>query len=370
MIKGKNTESPRSRLEGVPQLNLRKAWGDYREAQVLINCQNDTHNLMPSIRKRFTLLPLVALFVGSCDDPAPDQSTQDIGNLAWRSNSGMIAFVEQRDFPTSGPFVYKLFEADADGKLGNKIGDDETGDPVPFILMSADGNTAITLLEGTLYRLDIPSGSKTRLTSSVTKVFTVSPDFKYVLLTHAALNSPTKTVSLLDISGSTVRSVKEWQVKGLLISQGFWLKGDQIALNLDTASRPFLSIFDTNGTILKSFPNVQTPARSSAYVPESDLLFVKSFVSLEQLNVESGARVNIADSYENLDASGNTLSYIVVEDGKNKVMIRNISSGETQEVANDAFRFVILSPDASKLAYLVETRQNYTELKVIPVTTP
>jgi hypothetical protein len=191
-----------------------------------------------------------------------------------------------------------------------------------------------------------------------------------VLLTHAALYQPVKTVSLLDISGTSVRSVSEWQIKGLLLSQGFWLKNNTIALNLDTASAPFISICDTTGVVERIFTNAQTPARSSAYVPESNLLFVKNYSSLEQIDLGSGARTNIADTYVNLDARGNTLAYIENTADKNRIFVRNISTGETADVASDAFRFAILSPDASKLAYLVETREFFTELKVIPVTTP
>jgi hypothetical protein len=105
-------------------------------------------------------------------------------------------------------------------------------------------------------------------------------------------------------------------------------------------------------------------------VPESDLLFVKSFEGLEQINLATGARTDIADTYVNLDARGNTLAYIERQNEKNRIFIRNISTGETQEVASDAFRFAILSPDATKLAYLVESRDFYTDLKVISVTTP
>jgi Tol biopolymer transport system component len=325
---------------------------------------------MPSTLNRIVALLFAAFFLNSCDATEPAQSSQDIGNAIWRSNSGLLAFAEQRAGAPSGAFIYKLYEAGGDGKLGRLISEEETDEPVPFIATSGDGNTAITVLRSTLYKLDIPSGAKTQLTSNVTKVYAVSPDLKYVLLTHAGRLETVKTVSLLDISGPGVRSVKEWQLRGLLLSQGFWLSGDRIALNLDTVGRPFVSIFDTNGSLIKSFANAQTPARSSAYVPGSEILFVKSFESLEQLTIETGARINIADSYVNLDARGNTLAYIVNEGGKKRVYIRNISTGETQEVATDAFRFAVLSPDESKLAYLVESRQNYTELKVIPVTTP
>lgn len=325
---------------------------------------------MPSNPRSFLALLFFAFCFAACDAADPDTSTQDIGNAVWRSNDNLLVFAEQRNTVSTGAFIYKLYEAGADGRLGRKISDEETGESVPFITISSDGNTAVTLLGSNLYRLDVPSGSKTQLTTNVTKVFAVSPDLKFVLLTHAGLFNPVKTVSLLDISGSEVRSVKEWQIKGLLVSQGFWLKNNQIALNLDTASSPFLSIYDTSGVVIKTFTKVQTPARSSAYVPESDLLFVKSFDGLQQINVETGARTDIADSYVNLDARGNTLAYIEHLNDKNRIFIRNISTGETQEIANDAFRFAILSPDATKLAYLVESREFYTDLKVISVTTP
>jgi hypothetical protein len=316
------------------------------------------------------LLPLflATVFFSACGTD-PVISTQDIGNAIWRNNSSMLVFAEKRDFVSTGAFIYKLYEAGADGQLGRSLAVEETSESVPFIAVSADGNTAITLLASDLYRMDIPSGTKTQLTTNVTKVYAVSPDLKYVLLTHAGLFQPIKTVSLLDISGSP-RSVNEWQIKGLLVSQGFWLKGDQIALNLDTASSPFLAIYDTTGAVLKTYPKVQTPARSSAYVPDADLLFVKSFDGLEEINVVTGARTSIADSYVNLDARGNTLAYIERQNDVNKIFIRNITTGETVETNATAFRFVILSPDATKLAYLVESRDFYTELKVIPVTTP
>lgn len=329
---------------------------------------------MPPLTKQITKQIFAslacALLLSSCDDPVPASPPQDIGNAVWRSNNAMLTFVEKRDFVSGGDFIYKLYEADGEGKLGKQLWDEDNSDPVPFLAVSPDGNTALTVLSSKLYRLDLVNGTRTQLTTNVTRVFAASPDLRFVLLTHAGLYNPIKTVSLLDVSGDVVRSVKEWRIKGLQLGLGYWLKNDEIALNLDTASRPFVTIFDTTGAILRSFANAQTPARSSAYTPESNSLFVKNYESLEQLNVETGQRVNIADTYVNLDARGNTLAYIEKGDGKNKIFIRNISTGETIEVGNDAFRFVILSPDATKLAYLVEPRANYNELKVISVTTP
>jgi hypothetical protein len=326
---------------------------------------------MPFKSKVLLVLSFLPFIVGACDDPQPVNTFQDIGNAAWRDNSSLLAFAEQRNFVSTGAFVYKLFETGSDGKLGRQLADEVTNEGVPFIHVSADGQRALTLLSGTLYRLDLTSGIKTLLTTNVTRVYASSPDLKYVLLTHAVVSSKAKTVSLLDVAG-TPRSVKEWLVTGLKEDQGFWVRDDKIVLTRDTVGNHsyFVSIYDTTGAELKSYPNAQTPPRSSAYESNANLLFVKNVLRLEQINLETGSRTDIADMYVNADARGNTLAYIVNEGSKNRIYLRNIMTGETTEVADDAFRYVILSPEADKLAYLVETRDFFNELKVINVTTP
>jgi hypothetical protein len=185
----------------------------------VLDCQTDTHKLMPSTFRTLLALLFLGTFLASCDAADPVISTKDIGNAIWRTNTSMLVFAEQRNYVSTGAFSYKLYEAGSDGGLGRKISDEETGESVPFITVSEDGKTAITILASNLYRLDVATGEKTQLTTNVTKVYAVSPDLKYVLLTHAGLFNPVKTVSLLDISGSPVRSVNEWQIKGLLVSQ-------------------------------------------------------------------------------------------------------------------------------------------------------
>ena len=325
---------------------------------------------MPPISRYLLSLVIASIFLSSCDDSNPTQQTQDIGNMVWRNNSSLLAFAEQRNFVSAGSLVYKLHETDESGRIGRQLLDEVTNEPVPSIAVSADGTTAIAHIGPDLVKIILTNGSKVVLTSNVTKVYAISPDLKYALITHAGLFQPIKKVSLLDISGSP-RSVREWDIKGLTINQGYWMNDAQIALNLDTASAPFINVYDTTGAVLKRFPSAQTPARSSDYEPSTHSLYVKNFSSLERIDVATGARTDIASNFVNMDARGNTLVYILdEEEGKHRIYVQNVQSGETMPVADDALRYVVLSPDATKLAYLVEPRQFFNEIKVIPLTTP
>ncbi|HET6511125.1 MAG TPA: hypothetical protein VFH43_02960 [Candidatus Kapabacteria bacterium] len=325
---------------------------------------------MPLISRYFFSLVIAALLLSSCDDSNPTEQTQDIGNLVWRNNASLLAFAEQRNFVSAGSFVYKLHETDEAGRIGRQLLDEVTNEAVPSIAVSADGTAAVALIGSDLVKVILTNGSKIVLTSNVTKVYAISPDLKYAVITHAALFQPIKRVSLLDISGSP-RSVAEWDIKGLTVNQGYWMNDAMIALNVDTASAPFINVYDTTGAVVKTFLGAQTPARSSDYEPSTNSLYVKHFTTLYRIDVGTGARTDIASSFINMDAQGNTLVYILNEEsGKQRIYVQNVQSGETMPVADDVLRYVVLSPDATKLAYLVEPRAYFNEIKVIPLTTP
>jgi hypothetical protein len=341
--------------------------GDYPLAQVLSKCKFYT-----MIHRLLSFVVLAAVFIG-CGDPPPDYRSQDIGNAIWRTNSDMLIFAEKKNFASAGIFEYKLYKANGSGEIGDLLADEITTEIVPPIYLSPDGNTAVFVVGGLLIKQDLNSGTRRQMTTNVTKLYAVSPDLKYAVVTHAFLGHPVKTVSLLDISGAIARSVNEWQATGLTIDQGYWINGDKIALTFDTTNNRefFVSILDTAGNVLKSHFGISTPAASSDYDPVSNSLFAKQLNgALVKVDAVTGARLTIVDDYSNLDVRGNTLAFIATQQGKQKIFLRNLTTGAEKVVAEDALRYPLLSPDLNRLAYVKQTGASFTELRVIDIQVP
>lgn len=316
---------------------------------------------------------LVSLLINSCDQPLPDNSSQDIGNAIWRNNTTLLTFAERRNTVTLGLFEYKLYEANSSGEIGRQIADDVTSEGVPSIYLTPNGNEMVTLFNGKLIRQDLNTGSRRELTTNVTRLYAVSPDTKYALVTHANLSLPTKKVSLLDISGPATRSVREWSLTGLTGDQGYWLNDGSIALTFDTTQNReyFIALYDTTGQKTRSFGEASTPTASSDYESSTNALFVKNRVGgLDRIDLTSGARTEILESYLNIDVRGNALAYVATDQSKQVLSIRNLTSGETSIVADDVLRFAFLSPELDKVAYVREAKQFYTELKVVGIQVP
>lgn len=319
------------------------------------------------------LLLITLLVISGCDEPLQDTRIQDVGGVAWLPGGDrMLVFVEQQDYvQNTSWFEYKLKEASREGKIGRTIAPEISYAVVsPDIYISTDGQFAVTQLGNDLFRIRLSDGSKTLLASKL-NLFVVSPDLKYALVTHAGLDQPIKTMSLLDISANA-HVVKEFQLDSLIIHRGLWLKDNRFALTFkDSTGLPYVALYDTTGTQSSVFRNAELPYQSSDYDPVDDLLYVRTLQDeIHRISVSTGQRITLLEQANNLDVEGDLMAYIREESGKRTLYLRDLRSGVESKVADNPLRFAYLSPDRQRLAYLKEVRFMFDELVTVPVTRP
>lgn len=286
----------------------------------------------------------------------------------------MFGLVEQLPQPTSIPFfTYNLHRVQSDGRIMTEVAPEPVYAVIsPEIYFSPDGKTAVAQLNDGLYRIDVASGNKTLLGSKL-NLYVVSPDLKYALISHATLDQPVKEMVLHDISGATAREVAKFNVDSLDVFRGFWLENDQFVLSFrDSVGSRYLSMFDTTGAQRGFIMDAEIPYQSSDYDRSTNTLYVRNGgKGLDAVELSSGIRTNLLSNYSAVDANGDLLAYIARNDGgRDAVFLRNLKTAAVVEAASDALKFVFLSPQGDKLAYVRQQRLFYDEIKVINVALP
>ena len=167
--------------------------------------------------RNVSILLVLALSIGAltftgCDTGTTSTATQTFGNVVWKPDgSGMYGY-----FDNTASGSYSLGTYNSDGSSHGTITTSAQFSNSffsPTFILSADGAHAVTQLGENLYRIDLPSGNETLLTTKVS-LFTVSPDLNYAIVTPSIVDAPVKTISVLNIGiGEAIRSEEvgcEW----------------------------------------------------------------------------------------------------------------------------------------------------------------
>jgi hypothetical protein len=339
-----------------------------------------------SIRASLLVFAIIVLFAG-CDTPGPDTSAQNIGTVEWKSDaSEMFVYYYKYNTAVNSSLAYALSTFHTDGSVDQTIPIDPkpTSDP-PLLFVSKDGLSAVSQMGANIYKVDLTNGATTLLAQKVT-LFVVSPDLKTAVVTPSPVSALIKTVSVLDLTGPTVRETRHWDVSYVVPSNGVWLSGGHFALST-TEGGFYVNIYDTTGAKLDSISEAQLQFHKGKYVEQTNELFFTRPIAgasdgIDKVELESRLRESLVvptsnETTENFDVSpdGKLLVYDYVDSnsadrGSVQLFAMNVSSGTKTKVVDDVSWGAFLSPHSDQVAYAHKSHDYYYDLKVHPVTLP
>ncbi len=344
-----------------------------------------TRRLAEFARSKISILLFLALassaFVGlGCTSSTSATVFMVVDNVAWLpSESALIALVEKQTvsaLDNSISYTVGLYNFGADGSLGSVMG---PGDVVEaywnsaVLSLSNDGSTAYVQLGASIYRVNIHDNTTTKLVQTAA-LLGVSPDSKYIISTDASPTDRAPVYTIYDVSANPVRRVRQFTPPNIINNRCLWIDGGTFVVTSSDSAGSNISVWDTNGTILHTYPNAEAPLAASAYASSSHDLFVRNNSrGIDRINILTNVRTAVVsqDSVESFDASrdGTLLAYSSGKVAQPYALFAvNTQNGHSASIGSDAFQPMI-SPNGDRVAFIHNASPN-RDVKVLGISIP
>ncbi len=310
----------------------------------------------------------LALFSG-CSQTNTDYTQQDFGNLVWKPDgSGMYGLFEKQ-LITVATDAYIIGVFDQTGALtGTVTTSDKAINPDFFLDPSA--THAVVQLGANLYRVDLPSGNQTLITTKV-RLFVASPDLHYAIVTPSPDGLPVRTISVLDLWSATPREVKKWDVAGVSDNSGIWMKNGTFGLTVNNGALQ-VNVFDTLGRLVDSVLNAEQVFHNGNYLAATDDFYFRTGASgIDRFNFTTRARDHVftGEAADNFDVSAD--GRILAVKTPSGISVLNTKTLAKSFVTNDAIYWgVFLAPAGDKLAYIHQQSSTIRDVHVLNFTSP
>lgn len=326
--------------------------------------------------KHLYLLLLLAAVVSSCSEVTPLNQFQDIAEVQWKTDgSGMLSFIERANGDNGGTLsgAYSLYEVNSDGSLGSQY---ETGTTAIqgfsfTIFMNDNGTKAITQMGAyDVYEIDIPSKKATKLIDDL-YLIAASGDGRFVVGTYSPPRQPIKTITIYDITSSTPRMIKQFDVSGIKSNRGIWIDSSMFGVAIIDSVGYHINIYDTTGAKLNTLGNADISNHNIHYDSDSkNLYFRNNDGNVIKENYVSGARTTIIgkNTVQNFDVSKDetVVAYSILETDRGVLYKHSVTSGADTQLADDVLAGANLSPLEDKISYINLIEVNQYGVKVIP----
>ncbi|MFI5263233.1 MAG: hypothetical protein ACHQM6_01820 [Candidatus Kapaibacterium sp.] len=330
----------------------------------------------------FTLLCICLSFAG-CDSTNQTTQVQDIAELRWEADgSALFGFIQSytQTLTSVIPGIgYDIAKFGTDGSLTKTFTLDpkSVADYSTSLFLSSDGNTAVTQLEGDLYRYSLKTGSLEKL-QQLFHLIVVSPDLHYAVGSPSPAIQHFKTIIVYDITASPLRIVTQFDLPKLVASSGIWLANGMFGITYSDSIGNHVSIFDTTGALRQTIGGAEILFHNVVYNPQTNDLFFRNRAgaftdgSVDKVNLTTLVRTNVLkDSVDNFDVTRDENVIIYSKyDGNEELISKNLQTGNTLQIANDIRLIITLSPAEDRLAYIRKRDDHFNEVHVIPFTRP
>jgi len=319
---------------------------------------------------RLLLIGTLALFNG-CSQTT-DYTQQDFGNLSWKPDgSGMYGLFEKQ-LTTVGSDSYIIGVFDQMGALAGTVPTSDKATNPNFFLDPA-ATHAVVQLGPNLYRVDLPSGNQTLLTTKV-RLFVASADLHYAVVTASPDGQPIRTISVLDLWSDKPREVKKWDLGGVSDNSGIWLKNGTFGLTVNNGAIQ-INIYDTLGRSVDSVSNAEDLFHNGNYVAATDEFYFRSssvtLSGIDRFNFTTRVRDHVftGESADNFDVSAD--GRILAVKTSSGISVLNTKTLAKSFVTNDGIWWgVFLAPAGDKLAYIHSQSSTIRDVHVLSFTSP
>jgi hypothetical protein len=324
---------------------------------------------MRKLSVSFFLLAFLAPFVSGCNTATTDNTQQDFGNILWKPDgSGMYGLFE-RQLINVATDAYMVGIFDGQGALTGTV---PTSDNAinPDVFLDRTASHAVVQLGANLYKLDLPGGGQTLLTTKV-RLFVVSPDLHYAVVTPSPDGSHVRTISVLDLQSSPVREVKKWDVAEVSSRSGIWLKNGTFGLTVNVGGAQ-IDIFDTTGALVDSVQTAEQVFHNGNYIAATNDLYVRTGSSgVDRINLTTRVRDHLfsTEAVDDFDVSFDG-KLLAVRTGSG-ISVLNTKTLAKSFVTNDAIYWgVFLAPAGDQVAYIHQQTSTIRDIHVLSVSLP
>ena len=338
--------------------------------------------------RKFVLL-FVVTFAG-CSAVNTTTDIQDIVELQWQADgSALYGFIQKTTITSYDTYypqaLYNIVKFNTDGSVQKIFSTDQkaVNDFSYSQYISADGSNIVTQLGIDLYEFNTNSGAQTKITSQF-HLIVASPDLHYVVGSYSPATRPIKTLTVLDVSKSPFRIIKEFDVASVFPAPGVWLSDNNFGITITDSMGYHIAIFDTTGSNTLTIGGAKATFHNTKYFPTTKTLYFQNFATrandntVDKYNFTTKLRATaIAASIESFDITKDegmvAYTYYRLNTDSSytrQLIFKNLESLQEKVVATDNLSIVSLSPNGDKLAYVQKRDVNFNQLSVIPVIRP